>query len=63
MKRSSIVSLTVSIILTLLIPAANFYLFEFFISNPFENMKPQIQLLNIVFFELSALFLFLFLAG
>lgn len=58
MKRSSIVSLTVSIILTLLIPAANFYLFEFFISNPFENMKPQIQLLNIVFFELSALFLF-----
>ena len=58
MKRSSIVSLTVSIILTLLIPAANFYLFEFFISNPFENMKLQIQLLNILFFELSALFLF-----
>lgn len=58
MKRSSIVSLTVSLILALLIPAANFYLFEFFISNPFENMKPQIQLLNILFFELSALFLF-----
>lgn len=47
-----------SLILMFLAPVANFYLFEFFISNPFENMKPPIQLLNILFFELSAVFLF-----
>ncbi|MCM1184030.1 MAG: LTA synthase family protein [Roseburia sp.] len=44
-----------------LFPIANCYLFQFYICNPFESMKPSIQLLNIYLFELLMLvFFFLF---
>ena len=39
-------------------PIACFYLMEFMLRNPFEKMKGPLQWLNILFFELFALFLF-----
>lgn len=44
-----------------LFPVANFYLFQLYISKPWESMKIPIQFLNIYFFELlMIIFLFLF---
>lgn len=45
-------------LLLLLIPILNFYAMEWFLRNPFEKMRFPIQLLNIAFFELFAIFLF-----
>ena len=45
----------------LLFPIANFYLFELYISKPWENMKVPIQFLNIYLFELLMVILFLLL--
>lgn len=42
----------------LIIPILNFYAMEWFLRDPFEKMRFPIQLLNIVFFELAAWFLF-----
>ena len=42
-----------------LFPAANFYLFQAYICNPFESIKLPIQLLNICLFELLMLIFFL----
>lgn len=39
-------------------PVLIFYTMEFFLRNPFEKMRGGLQFLNIVFFELFALFLF-----
>lgn len=39
-------------------PAITFYLFDFYTHNPFAEMRFQIQLLNIVFYELTAFLLF-----
>lgn len=39
-------------------PIVCFYLMEFMLRNPFEKMKGPLQWLNILFFELFALFLF-----
>ena len=39
-------------------PIITFYLFEFYTHNPFVTMRGDVHLLNIVFFELTALFLF-----
>ena len=41
-----------------LMPIVCFYLMEFMLRNPFEKMKGPLQWLNILFFELFALFLF-----
>ncbi len=43
----------------LLIPIANFYLFEAYIHNPFKDMKIPIQFLNIFLFELLMLLFFM----
>ena len=43
----------------LLIPVANFYLFEAYIHNPFTDMKIRIQFLNIFLFELLMLLFFM----
>lgn len=47
----------------LLIPIANFYLFEAYIHNPFKDMKIQIQFLNIFLFELLMLLFFMLLGN
>ncbi len=47
----------------LLIPIANFYLFEAYIHNPFKDMKIQIQFLNIFLFELLMLLFFMVLGS
>lgn len=60
-KYSKVIWCLRNFIPMLLFPAVNFYLFEFYISNPWENMKVPIQFLNIYLFELlMVLFLFLF---
>lgn len=46
----------------LLCPIVTFYLFELYTNNPIENILWPIQMLNIIFFILSLLFLF-FLIG
>ena len=44
-----------------LFPVANFYLFEWYLNNPWKEMKVPIQFLNIYLFELlMALFLCVF---
>lgn len=43
----------------LLIPIANFYLFEAYIHNPFTDMKIRIQFLNIFLFEVLMLLFFM----
>lgn len=47
----------------LLIPIANFYLFEAYIHNPFKDMKIPIQFLNIFLFELLMLLFFMLLGN
>ncbi len=47
----------------LLIPIANFYLFEAYIHNPFKDMKIPIQFLNIFLFELLMLLFFMLLGS
>lgn len=47
----------INIICAALLPILIFYLFEWFMRNPFEKMYPQIQFLNILFFELLFLLL------
>ncbi|MDO4294384.1 MAG: LTA synthase family protein [Eubacteriales bacterium] len=42
----------------ILIPVLNFYLLEWYTHNPFTTMKFYIQVMNILLFEFSALFLF-----
>ncbi len=50
-----------SVIPMIVIPILNFYLFELYLYEPWENMKPSIQLLNIALFELlMVIFLFIF---
>ena len=45
----------------ILFPVANFYLFEWYLNNPWKEMKVPIQFLNIYLFEvLMALFLCIF---
>lgn len=55
MKRKETI---INIIFSVLLPILIFYLFEWFMRNPFEKMYPQIQFLNIIFFELLFLLLF-----
>ena len=38
-------------------PVVTFYLFDLYTHNPFIDMKPKVQVLNIVFYELMALML------
>ena len=38
-------------------PIITFYLFDLYTHNPFVDMKPKVQLLNIVFYELTAVML------
>ena len=45
-------------LLLFLIPAVNFYLLEWYTHDPFSTMEPRVQLLNILLFEVLALFLF-----
>ncbi|MGN0306246.1 MAG: LTA synthase family protein [Lachnospiraceae bacterium] len=53
-----------SFFLLLIVPIIIFYLMEFYTHNPFQTMRPRIQFLNILFFELiMALGLFLFKKG
>ncbi len=53
-----------SLFLLFIIPIITFYLMEFYTHNPFVTMKPGIQFLNILFFELvMVLGLFLFKRG
>lgn len=53
-----------SLLLLLIIPVITFYLMEFYTHNPFKTMRPEIQFLNILFFELVMLLgLFLFKRG
>ncbi len=44
--------------LAFLIPIAIFYLFEWYIHNPWKDIRVDIQILNIVFFELVMLLLY-----
>lgn len=48
-----------SVLWAVLCPVFIFYLFEWYTHNPFETMKVHIQLMNIILFEVIALFLFL----
>lgn len=48
-----------NLILMLLVPIANFYLFEFYIHNPFQDIAFPIQLMNIFLFELLMLLFFM----
>ncbi len=48
-----------NIIPMILFPVITFYLFEWYTHNPFETMKIRIQFLNIFFFELLMLLLFM----
>ncbi|MBQ6787164.1 MAG: sulfatase-like hydrolase/transferase [Lachnospiraceae bacterium] len=43
----------------ILFPIVTFYLFEWYTHNPFETMKIRIQFLNIFFFELIMIILFM----
>lgn len=47
----------------LLVPIANFYLFEAYIHNPFKDMKIPIQFLNIFLFELLMVLFFMLLGS
>ena len=47
-----------NILFMVIVPVLIFYTMEWFLRNPFEKMRFPIQLLNIAFFELFALFLF-----
>lgn len=38
-----------------LCPVVTFYLFDLYTHNPFVDMRPQVQVLNIVFYELTAI--------
>ena len=38
-------------------PVITFYLFDLYTHNPFVDMRPQVQVLNIVFYELTAILL------
>lgn len=38
-------------------PVITFYLFDLYTHNPFVDMRPQVQVLNIIFFELTAFWL------
>ena len=42
----------INILAAVLTPILIFYLFEWFMRNPFEKMYPKIQFLNILFFEI-----------
>lgn len=42
----------INILAAILTPILIFYLFEWFMRNPFEKMYPKIQFLNILFFEI-----------
>ena len=48
-----------NIIPMILFPVITFYLFEWYTHNPFETMKVRIQFLNIFFFELLLVLLFM----
>lgn len=48
-----------NIIPMILFPIVTFYLFEWYTHNPFETMKIRIQFLNIFFFELVMVLLFM----
>ena len=48
-----------NIIPMILFPVITFYLFDLYTHNPFETMKVRIQFLNIFFFELLMLLLFM----
>lgn len=50
-----------NIIPMILFPIITFYLFEWYTHNPFETMKVRIQFLNIFFFELITVLLFMLL--
>lgn len=50
-----------NIIPMILFPIITFYLFEWYTHNPFETMKIRIQFLNIFFFELLMVLLFMLL--
>lgn len=50
-----------NIIPMILFPIITFYLFECYTHNPFETMKVRIQFLNIFFFELIMILLFMLL--
>ena len=53
-----------SVFLLFIVPVITFYLMEFYTHNPFKTMRPGIQFLNILFFELfMVLGLFLFKQG
>lgn len=45
--------------LAFLIPIAIFYLFEWYIHNPWKDIRTDIQILNIVFFELVMVLLYM----
>lgn len=45
-------------VLAFLIPIAIFYLFEWYIHNPWKDIRTDIQILNIVFFELVMILLY-----
>ncbi len=49
---------TAKAVLALLVPVAIFYLFEWYTHNPWEDIRWDIQLLNIVFFELVMMLLY-----
>ncbi len=36
-------------------PVATFYLFDLYTHNPFVDMRPQVQILNVIFYELTAI--------
>ncbi len=36
-------------------PVITFYLFDLYTHNPFVDMRPQVQILNVVFYELTAI--------
>jgi len=55
-----ILTKAVSILVLLILPVILFYTMEWFLRNPFEKMRVQAQLLNIAFFELTAIMLFFF---
>ena len=58
-KYSKIIWAAKNLIPMLLFPIANFYLFEFYIHNPFKDIAFPIQLMNIFLFELLMLMFFM----
>jgi len=58
-RYSKIIWAAKNLIPMLLFPIANFYLFEFYIHNPFKDIAFPIQLLNIFLFELLMLLFFM----